>query len=221
MFRFSRSVRTCLSTASCAILFIGLTGLSGVAAQNTRLDPVHGQTRDQVDDSIDLSPYAGQQHRPIKSLSDEDIAELRKGGGWGLAKAAELNGVPGPVHLLELADDIPVSVEQRSILQRLYKTMKQAAIAEGANLIATEVALDQAFRAGDLSSDMLRVLLDNIEQSRGHLRFIHLSAHLETRDILTAEQIERYNTLRGYGRQGCVDVPAGHDPKMWRRHNPC
>jgi len=37
------------------------------------------------------APYAGEEHRAIKSLSDEDIAELRRGGGWGLAKAAELN----------------------------------------------------------------------------------------------------------------------------------
>ena len=37
------------------------------------------------------SPYTGQETRRIKSLSSEDIAELQRGGGWGLAKAAELN----------------------------------------------------------------------------------------------------------------------------------
>jgi hypothetical protein len=47
-------------------------------------------------------PYAGQDARDIKSLSAEDIAELRRGGGWGFAKSAELNGMPGPAHLLEL-----------------------------------------------------------------------------------------------------------------------
>ena len=31
------------------------------------------------------SSYAGQETRQIKSLSGEDIAELRRGGGWGLA----------------------------------------------------------------------------------------------------------------------------------------
>lgn len=48
------------------------------------------------------SKYAGQQKRLIKSLSPGDIAELRRGGGWGLAKAAELNGLPGPAHLLDM-----------------------------------------------------------------------------------------------------------------------
>ena len=31
------------------------------------------------------APYAGQQARTIKSLSDEDIAALRKGEGMGMA----------------------------------------------------------------------------------------------------------------------------------------
>ena len=47
-------------------------------------------------------PYAGLEARAIKSLSAADVQELRRGGGWGLALPAELNGVPGPAHLLEL-----------------------------------------------------------------------------------------------------------------------
>ena len=49
------------------------------------------------------APYAGQQARAIKSLSDEDIAALLKGEGMGMAAAAELNGYPGPAHVLQLA----------------------------------------------------------------------------------------------------------------------
>jgi len=49
------------------------------------------------------TPYARQQVRTIKSLSDEDIAALRKGEGMGMAKAAELNGYPGPAHVLDMA----------------------------------------------------------------------------------------------------------------------
>lgn len=46
------------------------------------------------------SPYTGMQDRAIKSLSDADIRELRRGGGWGHALPAEINGMPGPAHLL-------------------------------------------------------------------------------------------------------------------------
>ena len=66
------------------------------------------------------SSYAGQQQRSIKSLSDDDIVELQRGGGWGLAKAAELNGVPGPLHLLELKDKIPLSEDQIEQITALY-----------------------------------------------------------------------------------------------------
>ena len=48
-------------------------------------------------------PYAGQRQRSIKALSESDITGLRSGNGAGFAKAAELNGYPGPAHVLELA----------------------------------------------------------------------------------------------------------------------
>ena len=52
------------------------------------------------------SPYSGMQSRPIKALSEQQIADLRAGRGMGLALPAELNGYPGPVHVLELADKL-------------------------------------------------------------------------------------------------------------------
>src|SRR4051794_16460011 len=42
------------------------------------------------------SPYAGQQARSIKALSEDDVASLRNGDGMSMAKAAELNSYPGP-----------------------------------------------------------------------------------------------------------------------------
>lgn len=167
------------------------------------------------------SPYAGEEGRAIKSLSPEDIAELKRGGGWGLAKAAELNGVPGPAHLLELKDAIPLTAEQVAELEAIFARMQQAAIAEGERLIALEAALEAQFRDRSVSEDSLRRQLDEIALTRSRLRFIHLSAHLETPKLLNAEQIERYNALSGYAADPCAEAPAGHDPAMWRRHMGC
>jgi len=47
-------------------------------------------------------PYSVMQTRDVKALSEEQIADLKAGRGMGLALAAELNGYPGPKHLLEL-----------------------------------------------------------------------------------------------------------------------
>ena len=66
------------------------------------------------------TPYAGMQTRPIKALSEQQIADLGAGRGMGLALAAELNGYPGPSHVLELADKLELSAEQRASMQRLF-----------------------------------------------------------------------------------------------------
>jgi hypothetical protein len=166
------------------------------------------------------SPYAGEEARAIKSLSPDDIAELRRGGGWGLAKAAELNGVPGPAHLLELKDAVPLNKEQIAAIGEIFATMQADAIAEGERLIGHEQALDDAFRTRSVTQDSLRRLLANIEQSRAALRYIHLAAHLSASALLTKEQTTRYVALRGYG-DPCANVPEGHDAAMWRRHVGC
>src|SRR4051812_36526408 len=49
-------------------------------------------------------PYAGLEQRPIKALSQQQADDLRTGRGMGLALAAELNGYPGPSHVLELGN---------------------------------------------------------------------------------------------------------------------
>lgn len=158
------------------------------------------------------SPDAGREARAIQSLSDDDIAELRRGGGWGLARAAELNGVPGPAHLLELRDDIPLTAAQVRRLEALFAAMRAAAKAEGERLIAAEAALDAAFRDGTVSEASLRDLVAAVEASRAELRFIHLRAHLATPDLLSDAQIARYNALRGDAVDAGAAAPAGHDP---------
>ena len=52
------------------------------------------------------TPYAGFEKRAIKALSEQQIADLRAGRGMTLALAAELNGYPGPVHVLEHAEQL-------------------------------------------------------------------------------------------------------------------
>jgi hypothetical protein len=166
------------------------------------------------------SPYAGQEERTIKSLSASDIAELRR-GGWGLAKPAELNGVPGPAHLLELKEQIPLTETQVADIQHLFHRMRQRAIEEGVRLIARERALDVAFRNKTITGESLKSLLGEIEQSRTALRLVHLETHLLAVPLLSNGQIVRYNQLRGYAEDPCQSVPTGHEAAMWKKHNGC
>jgi hypothetical protein len=167
------------------------------------------------------SKYAGQEKRNIKSLSPDDLAELRRGGGWGLAKAAELNGVPGPAHLLEMKDKIGLSAEQVAKIEALFKDMQKNAIAAGARLIDLERKLEGEFRAGTVTDASLQSALAAIGKARTELRYIHLSTHLKTPAIVSKKQIALYNKLRGYASDPCANVPEGHDARMWRMHNGC
>lgn len=166
-------------------------------------------------------PYQGFETREITSLSEQDIRALREGSGWGLALPAELNGFPGPAHVLELADVIELSEDQEQRISVMFEEMRSDAIEKGAALITAERSLDGAFRSADLDDNQLRHLIDEAEAARADLRYVHLSRHLMTLELLTAEQVARYAILRGYAADPCSSVPDGHDATMWRRHNGC
>jgi hypothetical protein len=171
------------------------------------------------------SPYAGFEGRAVAGLSDADIAELRRGGGWGLALPAELNGAPGPAHVLELRDELDLAADQISAIEAIHADMRAEAIDAAEVLIAAEAALSDAFRAAangvPLPPERLRDLVMAAAEARGVLRLVHLRRHLDTPDLLTPAQVARYNQLRGYAPDPCASVPDGHSPAMWRLHNRC
>ena len=168
------------------------------------------------------SKYIGQENRDIKSLSSEDINELRTGAGWGLAKAAELNGLPGPKHILEMKKEIELSTEQERMVSALFKEMNKEAIELGNKYIEYEKELNNRFAERNIDENVLEELLEKISETYKSLRYTHLAAHLKASNILTKSQIKKYNKLRGYSSDDpCVNIPQGHDPVMWRKHNNC
>jgi Spy/CpxP family protein refolding chaperone len=142
--------------------------------------------------------YAGLQERSIKALSEQQIADLRAGRGMGLALAAELNGYPGPMHVLELADPLGLSAEQRAKMQELFAAMKAEAVPLGEQLIAQEADLDKQFAEKTMTPARLEASTDAIGATTGALRRAHLKYHLSTLDVLTPAQAQRYAELRGY-----------------------
>jgi hypothetical protein len=140
------------------------------------------------------TPYSGMQTRPIKALSEQQIADLGAGRGMGLALAAELNGYPGPSHVL--------STEQRASVQRLFDSMKTEAMPLGARLIEQEAELDKQFATRTVTPESLKASTAAVAATQGVLRETHLKYHLSTGSILTPLQMARYAELRGYGGGG-------------------
>ncbi len=166
-------------------------------------------------------PYKGLEERDISSLSETDIAELQSGAGWGLALPAELNGYPGPAHVLELSEELGLNARQIASVQAIFDAMKVDAIGRGTDLIEAERRLDAGFKSGNLTQTSLMALIVKAENARAGLRFVHLSRHLKTIEILDDEQISEYAMLRGYGSDPCGAIPEGHDAELWRKHNRC
>jgi hypothetical protein len=144
------------------------------------------------------APYAGMHTRAVKALSDQDIGDLRSARGMGMALAAELNGYPGPIHVLEFAAQLDLSTDQRRRAEELYAAMKAEALPAGERLIEQETALDGQFRDRTITPESLATLTAQIGMTQGALRAIHLKYHLVTAELLTPEQSQRYQMLRGY-----------------------
>jgi len=154
------------------------------------------------------SLYAGQEQRSIKALSEDEIRDLREGRGMGLAKAAELNSYPGPLHVLQLANQIGLSDAQRTATESLYTSMRDRAQPIGAKIIEAEQKLDLAFATGHIDPTVLRSQVNAIANLQGELRTVHLEVHLAQRALLTPDQIASYDALRGY--RGNPTSPGVH-----------
>jgi hypothetical protein len=144
------------------------------------------------------SAYADQEDSGIAALSPEEARQLRDGAGMGLARAAELNHYPGPKHVLELADELELSASQEAAVQAVHQEMHGEAVRLGEEILAREGHLQQRFAHRHLDEPVLRGATAEIARLQGELRLVHLAAHLKTAGLLSAEQIEAYDRLRGY-----------------------
>lgn len=178
-------------------------GLQGTGAQDAPSTGHHGSQTDDNSATPEASagsPYANayDPNAPIRALSPEDIEQIRQGGGARFALPAELNGLPGPRHVLDLADDLTLTSDQQQRIQAIYDQFRAEAVPAGERYLAAAQALEEGFRAQTITAANLPGHVAGVSRLEGELVTIHLRAHLQTAEILTAEQIATYNQLRGY-----------------------
>jgi len=145
------------------------------------------------------SPYAGEQARPIKALSEQEVQGLLLGQGAGLAKAAELNGYPGPMHTLELRQPLALTPEQADATAALMYAHKARARELGTALVDAERRLDALFAERRADVAAVDGATREVALLQARLRAEHLSTHLAQTALLSTEQVRRYAELRGYG----------------------
>lgn len=115
------------------------------------------------------SPYVGLGQRPIKALSPEDVAGYAEGAGMALALPAELNGYPGPRHVLDNADAMGLSQGQRDAISAIFDSMHSQAVAVGRQYLHAEQGLDSLFAAGEITLESLREGVAEAERLKGRL----------------------------------------------------
>ena len=152
-------------------------------------------------------PYGAIKDRALKALSDEQIADLRAGRGMGLALPAELNGYPGPMHVLEHADALDLSPAQRVQVDGMIASMKAEAIRLGDRLIEQEFELDRLFADRKIQPASMETATAAIASTQGQLRAAHLRYHLLMMDVLSPAQVDLYAKARGYQQN---DHHKGH-----------
>ena len=176
---------------------IALVGLFALAAPAQA--QMHGGSQ-QGRHMHPIGPYTGFEQRQIKALSDQQIADLRAGRGMGLALPAELNSYPGPLHVLEMADTLALTDDQRTRTKAMFEAMKVETIPLGERIIEEEAALDLQFAERSITPDTLAAATSVIGALQGALRAAHLRYHLTMRSLLSSDQIARYEEGRGYKR---------------------
>jgi hypothetical protein len=166
------------------------------AAQDCNCGNVHHHAQHEPKPAA--SPYAGMERRKVKALSEQQIEDLKGGRGMGLSLAAELNGYPGPAHVLELADPLRLSGDQRTKAEALFEAMKAETVPIGERILADETALDLLFSQKRATRGDLSDIVSRIASAQGDLRSAHLRYHIAMTELLSAEQIKEYGELRGY-----------------------
>jgi hypothetical protein len=159
-----------------------------------------------------LSPYVAQLDSPVRGLSAQEVDDLLNGRGAGYARTAELNSYPGPRHLLDLAEALELSQVQVEALNKLFEEMQAEAQGLGTQIVEAEESLSNAFADRAISAETLAGQSLDLAELYGQLRVVHLQAHLQSRALLTDDQVTRYNALRGYDQ-------TASNPESQPHHN--
>jgi len=145
-----------------------------------------------------LAPVSRSQAVPTAhhACLDEERQAIENGEGFGMALAADRHGYPGPKHILELKNELALTPEQEKQVRALFDQMRGRALMTGQRVLDKEAELEQLFVSSAAAVAEVRPLLDEIAKLRAELRWVHLSTHLEARQLLTPEQRARYHQLR-------------------------
>jgi len=135
-------------------------------------------------------------HQVAQACVTEFEKVVSDGRGFGLAFAADQNGYPGPMHVLELRDRLKLTADQAAKVQELMHAMFAESRPKGARLLEAEAKLRRLFADRTADEATVRAAVAEVERARSEVRLVHLLTHLKTRDLLTEDQRRIYHEAR-------------------------
>jgi Spy/CpxP family protein refolding chaperone len=135
-------------------------------------------------------------HQAAEACSAEFDKVVGEGRGFGLAFAADQNGYPGPLHVLELKDRLKLTADQEAKAQALLHAMFVESKPKSARLLAAEAKLRRLFADRAADDAAVRAAVAEVERARSEVRLVHLLTHLKTRELLTEDQRRIYHEAR-------------------------
>ena len=164
----------------------GVIGLAGLAAGAAAAWAQHGRG----------AADATHPHQVAETCAAEFDKVVGEGRGFGMGFAADQNGYPGPMHLLELRERLGLTAEQAAKAQALVHAMFSESRPKSARLLEAEARLKKLFADGAAGEAAVRAAVAEVERARSEVRLVHLLTHLKTRELLTEGQRRVYHEAR-------------------------
>jgi hypothetical protein len=121
-----------------------------------------------------------------------DRTALLNGEEGTQAKVAETLGYPSPKNILDQASTLRLSDVQRKSLNEIYIESVSRAKDLGKQIVKIEEELHDALQTGFVNEKSLADDAQQIGRLRGRLRGVFLTAHYNTKKVLTSIQLEMW-----------------------------
>lgn len=147
---------------------------------------------------------------PVRGLTTQAVDDLLNGRGAGYAITAELNSYPGPRHVLDLRQELALSPEQVQSIEAIFQQMSEAAKSVGQAIVEQEQKFSNAFASNTITEAEIEAQTQELAMLYSKYRTIHLQSHLKMKQLLSPQQVMKYDQLRGYSNLETQSVPNTH-----------
>jgi hypothetical protein len=137
----------------------------------------------------------------VKTLTDKQYNALLNGEDlYSMGLPAELNHYPSPVKVIKYKTELDLSPIQVNKLTAINKELHRKILEMGVVIIKNERVLDSIFRHNQLNEGSLIFYTNRYGLYQGELRHTILQACLACRELLSQQQIDKFEALQKRNR---------------------